>query len=148
MTLQFRNLNISPEAPVAEWPTEAVQTALERGDLDDWRRIGQELRRDPWGRIARRLEEVLSHSRPYGVAELMEGLLERARERAEAAERKEVADEVRQAVADSGLTSAEFAAAIGTSGSRLSTYMTGKVVPSSTLMVRIRRVADRYRSVA
>ncbi|MFD4431525.1 XRE family transcriptional regulator [Nocardia sp. NPDC058497] len=148
MTLQFRNLNISPEAPVAEWPTEAVQTALERGDLNDWRRIGQELRRDPWGRIARRLEEVLSHSRPYGVAELMEGLLERARERAEAAERKEVADEVRQAVTDSGLTSAEFAAAIGTSGSRLSTYMTGKVVPSSTLMVRIRRVSDRCRSVA
>ncbi|MFF5034571.1 helix-turn-helix domain-containing protein [Nocardia salmonicida] len=55
---------------------------------------------------------------------------------------------MRQAVADSGLTSAEFAVAIGTSGSRLSTYMTGKVVPSSTLMVRIRRVADRYRSVA
>ncbi|WP_165610279.1 hypothetical protein [Nocardia salmonicida] len=47
MTLQFRNLNISPEAPVAEWPTDAVQTALERGDLDDWRRMGQELRRDP-----------------------------------------------------------------------------------------------------
>lgn len=86
--------------------------------------------------------------RPCGVAELMEGLLERARERSEAVERNEVADEVRQAVADSGLTSAEFAVVIGTSGSRLSTYMTGKVVPSSTLLVRIRRVADRYRSVA
>ncbi|MEV0772031.1 hypothetical protein [Nocardia salmonicida] len=46
------------------------------------------------------------------MAELMEGLLERARERSEAVERKEVADEVRQAVADSGLTSAEFAVAI------------------------------------
>ncbi|WP_220139016.1 XRE family transcriptional regulator [Nocardia sp. GTS18] len=146
--VQFRNLNISPDAPVSEWPTEAVQTALERGDLRDRRRIGAELRRDPWGRIARRLEEVLSHSRPYGVAELMEGLLERARERAEADERREVADEVRRAVADSGLTSAEFAASVGTSGSRLSTYMSGKVVPSSTMMVRIRRVADRHRSVA
>ncbi|WP_067980312.1 helix-turn-helix domain-containing protein [Nocardia caishijiensis] len=148
MMVQFRNLNISPDAPVSEWPTEAVQTALERGDLRDWRRIGAELRRDPWGRIARRLEEVLSHSRPYGVAELMEGLLERARERAETEERREVADEVRRAVADSGLTSAEFAACVGTSGSRLSTYMSGKVVPSSTMMVRIRRVADRHRSVA
>ncbi|MDO3648156.1 helix-turn-helix domain-containing protein [Nocardia mangyaensis] len=73
---------------------------------------------------------------------------DRAREQAEAAERSQVAEEVRQAVADSGVTNAEFAASIGTSGSRLSTYLSGKVVPSSTLMVRIRRVAEHYRSVA
>ncbi|MFE3545661.1 helix-turn-helix domain-containing protein [Nocardia sp. NPDC059177] len=146
--LQFRNLNISPDAPVAQWPTEAVQTALERGDLDDWRRIGAELRRDPWGPIARRLEEVLSHSRPYGVAEIMEGLLERARAGAEAAERRHVAAEIRRAVSESGLTSTEFASSIGTSASRLSTYLNGKVVPSATLMLRIRQVAERSRAVA
>lgn len=28
MALQFRNLNISPDTPVAQWPTEAVQTEL------------------------------------------------------------------------------------------------------------------------
>ena len=71
--------------PFHLWPTEAVQTALERGDLADWHRITAEVRADPWGKTARQVEEVLSHSRPYGVAEAMEMVLSRARERAEAA---------------------------------------------------------------
>jgi hypothetical protein len=143
MSLTFRNLNISPDAPVDEWPTEAVQTAFERGDLDDWRRIAAQFRTDPWGRTARQAEEVLSHTRPYGVAELMTGLLDRARQRAEDAERAQVVAEIHHAVADSGLSKSEFAARIGTSGSRLSTYLNGKVTPSATLMVRIRAVATR-----
>jgi len=31
MTVKFRNLEISAEQPVAEWPGEAVQSAIERG---------------------------------------------------------------------------------------------------------------------
>jgi DNA-binding transcriptional regulator YiaG len=143
VVLAFRNLTITPDAPVSHWPTEAVQTALERGDLADWHRIVAEMRADPWGRTARQVEEVLSHSRPYGVAEAMETALARARERAEASERAAVAAEIREAVKRSGLSRAEFAARIGTSASRLSTYITGKVIPSATLMLRIRRAADR-----
>lgn len=86
---------------------------------------------------------MLSHSRPYGTAELIEGLLERARRDAAADEREEVAAEVRQIVARSGLGRAELAARIGTSASRLSTYLNGKVTPSAALMVRMRRLADR-----
>ncbi len=43
MALAFRNLTITPDAPVSEWPTEAVHTALERGDLADWHRIVTEI---------------------------------------------------------------------------------------------------------
>ena len=143
MPLAFRNLTITPGAPVAQWPTEAVQAAIERGDLRDWRRVGAELRRDPWGRTARQVEEVLSHSRPYGAAELFEELLEHARRRAEADEREAVAAQVRRAVARSGLSKAQFATRIGTSASRLSTYLSGKVTPSAALMVRMRRLAER-----
>jgi DNA-binding transcriptional regulator YiaG len=141
MALAFRNLTVTPDAPVPDWPTEAVQAALERGDLADWHRIVTEIRADPWGRTARQVEEVLSHSRPYGVAEAMESVLSRARDRAEAAERAEMAADVRQAIARSGLSRAEFASRIGTSASRLSTYASGKVTPSATLMLRIRRLA-------
>jgi DNA-binding transcriptional regulator YiaG len=140
VALAFRNLTLTPDAPVAQWPGEAVRAALERGDLRDWRRIGAELRRDPWGRTARQVEEVLSHSRPYGASELMEGLLKQARDRAAADEREAVAAEVRDAVAGSGLSKAQFAARIGTSPSRLSTYLNGKVTPSAALMVRMRRL--------
>jgi len=141
MPLTFRNLRVSPDAPVSSWPTEAVQTALERGDLDHWRRMAAELRRDPWGRFARQLEEVLTHARPYGIAAAMEVVLDRARQRAEAEERDDVAAEVRAAIARSGLTRSAFASRIGTSASRLSTYATGSVTPSAALMVRMRRVA-------
>jgi DNA-binding transcriptional regulator YiaG len=140
MPLAFRNVTANPSDPVTVWPTEAVQAALERGDLKHWRRLTAEINRRPWGRTARQVEEVLSHSRPYGVAELMESVIGRARTRAEDEGRRTVAAEIRQAIADSGLTRAEFAARIGTSASRLSTYATGKVTPSATLMLRIRRL--------
>jgi len=143
MALAFRNLTITPDAPVSQWPTEAVQTALERGDLADWHRIVVEIGADPWGKTARQVEEVLGYSRPYGVAEAMETVLCRARERAEATERAAVAAEIREAIKGSGLSRAEFASRIGTSASRLSTYASGKVTPSATLMLRIRQVAGR-----
>lgn len=145
MSLAFRNLRVSPTDPVAEWPTEGIQAALERGDLDHWRRIANEIRADPWGRTARQTEEVLRHTRPYGVAELLESVIARARERTEAAERAAVAAEITDAIARSGLNQAEFAANVGTSASRLSTYASGKVTPSATFLVRIRR---RYGRVA
>jgi transcriptional regulator with XRE-family HTH domain len=65
----------------------------------------------------------------------------RARELAADSERADVASEVRGLVARSGLSKQDFAERIGTSRPRLSTYMSGKVVPSATLMVRMRRVA-------
>lgn len=143
MVLAFRNLTITPDTPVSAWPTEAVQIALERGDLDDWRRIVAEIKRDPWGRTARQVEEVLGYSHPYGIAEAMAIALARIRADVEAGERAEVAAEIRGAIAASGLSRAEFASRIGTSASRLSTYATGKVAPSATLLLRIRRLAER-----
>jgi DNA-binding transcriptional regulator YiaG len=143
VALAFRNLTITPEAPVSKWPTEAVQIALERGDLSDWHRIVAAIRRDPWGKTARQVEEVLSYSRPYGVTEAMEAVLSRAREQAEARERAAVAVEIQDAVKRSGLSRADFASRIGTSASRLSTYTSGKVTPSAALMLRIRHAADR-----
>jgi DNA-binding transcriptional regulator YiaG len=141
-TLTFRNVDASPDDPVSQWPLEAVQTALERGGLSHWRRLARAARAQPWGPVARRLEEVLTYSRPYGVAEAIERAIARARADTETSEREEVAREVEQLVAASGLSRAEFAARIGTSPSRLSTYTTGKVTPSAALLVRMRRNAS------
>lgn len=143
MALAFRNLTITPDAPVPAWPNEAIQTALDRGDLGDWRRIAAEIKREPWGRTARQVEQVLSYSRPYGISEAMETVIARARARAEESERAEVAGEILRAIDRSGLSRSEFAARIGTSGSRLSTYVSGKVTPSAALLVRIRRLLQR-----
>jgi len=139
--LIFRNVGASPDDPVAQWPQEAIQAALERGSLSHWRRLARAIRAEPWGPVARRVEEVLTYSRPYGVAKAMERILARAREAAEASERGAVAAEVARLVDESGLTRSEFASRIGTSTSRLSTYATGKVTPSAALLVRMRSVA-------
>lgn len=142
MSLAFRNIDVDPDSDVASWPTEAIQTTIERGGLSDWRRLIAEVRRAPWGRTARQIEEVLTHTRPYGTAPLLEHAIERARADAQARERDAVAAEVRDLITASGLTRAAFAASIGTSASRLSTYATGRVVPSATLMVRMRATSQ------
>ena len=139
--LTFRNVDASPDDPVSEWPQEAIQAALERGGLSHWRRLAEAIRTEPWGPVARRIEEALTYSRPYGVANAMERVVARAREAAAAVERESVASEVAQLIDESRLTRAEFASRIGTSTSRLSTYATGKVTPSAALLVRMRRAA-------
>ncbi len=141
MTVAFRNLRVGPDRPVTEWPAEGVRAALERGDLREWRRLAKEIDADPWGRTARQVEEVLTNSRPYGVAELIEGVIAAARERAEREERAAVASELKALVAEAAVTQAEFASRIGTSASRLSSYVNGGVVPSAALMVRARNAA-------
>jgi DNA-binding transcriptional regulator YiaG len=142
-TLVFRNVDASPDDPVSGWPLEAVQAALERGSLRHWRRLAHEIQADPWGPVARRVEEVLTYSRPYGVANLMEKAIGDFREAAEKTEREAVATEVQELITQSGLTRGEFASRIGTSPSRLSTYATGKVTPSAALLIRMRRAASQ-----
>lgn len=139
--LAFRNVAVSPEEPVASWPLEAIEAALGRGGLSDWRRLADAIEADPWGGTARAVEEVLGYSRPYGVAEVLERVIAGARDRSEQAERGAVAAEIADLVERSGLSRNEFASRIGTSASRLSTYATGRVTPSAALLIRMRRVA-------
>jgi len=139
--LAFRNVESSPRDPVDSWPIEAIQTGLERGGLSDWRRLAAAVRAEPWGPVARAVEEVLAYSRPFGVADAMERVIARARQAAEEDERRAVADAVRSVIERSGMSRAEFASRVGTSASRLSTYATGKVVPSAALMLRMERVS-------
>jgi DNA-binding transcriptional regulator YiaG len=139
--LKFRNLVVSPDDPVETWPFEGILAAVERGTLPDWRRLADVIRADPWGPVARQVLEAVQLSRPYGTAELLEEVVGRARELALDSERVEVASEVKRLLSDSGLSQQGFADRIGTSRSRLSTYLSGKVLPSAALMVRMRRVA-------
>jgi DNA-binding transcriptional regulator YiaG len=140
--LKFRNITASPEDPVEVWPFEGVLAAVERGTLPDWRRLARAVEADPWGPVAQQVMEAIQISHPYGTTELLRGVVGRARKLAADAEREAVAAEVRRLVDESGLSQQDFAQRIGTSRSRLSTYMSGKVVPSAALLVRMRRVAE------
>jgi DNA-binding transcriptional regulator YiaG len=142
-SLKFRNISVSVDDPVESWPFEGILAAVERGTLPDWRRLAAACRADPWGLVAQQVLEAVEMSRPYGTRELLTTVIERARQEAADAEREQVAGEIRDLVARSGLSQQDFALRLGTSRPRLSTYMSGKVIPSATLMLRMRRVAAR-----
>lgn len=83
MTLKFRNIDAQVDDPVSTWPQEALLAALERGSLQDWRRIAAEIRREPSGVVAGAVEEILTYAQPYGVTPLMRRAISTARSRAE-----------------------------------------------------------------
>lgn len=133
MALQFRNLDITPDAPVDEWGVEGLLAAIDRGDLSHWQRIVRAIRRDPHGSVSVELDQALDLAEDSGVERLMRDALERAREGMEGIVRRNVDRYIRR----SGVRASEFARRIGTSPSRLSTYRTGKVVPSAVLLLRM-----------
>lgn len=142
--LAFRNVDASPDDPVETWPFEAVVAAVERGFLPDWRRLARAIAADPWGPVAQAVDDAIRLSHPYGTTELFDAVIARAHDDAADAERQEVAAEIGGLVAGSGLSRQAFATRIGTSASRLSTYLNGKVTPSAALMVRMRRVVPDF----
>ncbi len=140
--LQFRNVNAEPGDDVTTWPFEALVTAINRGLVPDWQPIFEEIRRAPWGKVARSVERYLDDSDRDGSTVLFQLAIDRAREIAEAAEKGNIAERVRDAIARSGLTSAQFASEVGTSASRPSTYATGSVTPSASMLIRIERTGE------
>jgi DNA-binding XRE family transcriptional regulator len=137
--LAFRNLDVSPDDPVEVWPHEAVYTALERGYLSDWRKIARAVEAKPYGKVASVLADVLEDADPQPSTELLGLVLSDARAAVDAEDRQLVAQQVRQYLADSGLTMTEFAHRVGTSRSRLSTWASGKVTPSAANLRRLAR---------
>jgi hypothetical protein len=140
--LQFRNVDATPDDDVRTWPFEALLTAVDRGLVADWQPVLAEIRRSPWGRVARRVERVLEVREHDGASALFRLAIDRARDDVERQDREEVAKRIRTALERSGMTSARFAAHVGTSASRLSTYCRGTVTPSAAMLLRIERLAE------
>lgn len=132
------------DRPVEFWPTSAIRSALDNDDLDVWQRIVAAIKRDPYGRTARQVEEVLETEQPYGVSAALTEVLEKAREHLEANERAEVSRHVRQLLERSGLGSPEFASRIGVPIEEFADFLDGAGTPSATLMIRMRRLSDRF----
>jgi hypothetical protein len=133
-----------PDQPVELWSTAAIRMALQGGDIDTWKRIAGALKRDPYGRTARQVEEVLGGTRPYGIAKALWEVLERARTHLEANERAEVARHVRVLMERTSLGQPEFASRIGVAPEELGAYIDGSASPSASLMIRMRRLSDRF----
>ncbi|BBZ65362.1 hypothetical protein MINS_07910 [Mycolicibacterium insubricum] len=134
--------------PVEFWSTAAIRAALEDGDISVWQRIVVAIKRDPFGRTSRQVEEILETradaGEPHGIAKAMREVLNRSRTHLETAERAEVARHVRVLLDRSGLSQREFASRIGTQSTVFADYLTGAVCPPASLMIRMRRLSDRF----
>ncbi|MCV6979613.1 helix-turn-helix transcriptional regulator [Mycolicibacterium pulveris] len=132
------------DRPVEFWPTAAIRAALETDDLAVWQRIVAAIKRDPFGRTARQVEEVLETARPYGLSKALTEVLSRTREHMEANERAEVARHIRALLEKSGLGQQEFASRIGVPNADFNAYLRGEVSPTASLMVRMSKLAERF----
>jgi DNA-binding transcriptional regulator YiaG len=141
MTVRFRNLDFDQDAPLDQWPMEAIETLIDRGSLSDWRRLAEAIRRNPWGPAARATETVIAWDEHYGVDALMSQVIRRAREDIALRGRCEYAAQIRSWRNQTGMTLRQFAAAAGTSASRLSDYEHAKVAPTTDVLGRLRYVA-------
>lgn len=135
---------IHDDRPVEFWPTSAIRSALETGDITVWQRIVVAIKRDPFGRTARQVEEVLEHAEPLGVSKALSEVLTRSRAHLEANERAEAARHVQMLLDRSGLSEQEFASRIGVPAADLAIYLDGKISPPASLMIRMRRLSDRF----
>lgn len=133
--------------PVQVWPTAAIRSALKDGDISIWKQIATALKRDPYGRTARQVEEVLEGARPYSISKALCEVLARARMQLDVSERSEVAHHVRLLIERSGLEQQEFACRVGVAADDLAAYLDAEVSPSASLMIRMRRLSDRFAKV-
>lgn len=115
-------------------------------DVRRWRALLTPALEHPWSLYVDHLEaDAAAHADPW-IARLVGGCVEALRELTADRERRAVAKAIRDAVALAGVTQKEFAALVGTSQSRFSTYINGQVVPSATMLLRIRQMSRYVRT--
>ncbi len=111
------------------------------GTARDWRAFYATIGMNPWRPYATEVQELAHEAGMPWLADAVATCTALYRERREEEERAMVAGQIRAAIGASGCTQREFAQHVGTSASRLSTYVTGRVTPSAAMMLRINRTA-------
>ena len=135
------------DRPVEFWPTAAIKSALDAGDIEVWQRIVVAIKRDPFGRTARQVEEVLGDAPAVelsGIARALAEVLVHARQHLESQERSEVAQHIQLLLDRSGLSRKEFASRVGVPSDDLALYLEARVSPPASLVIRMRRLSDRF----
>jgi len=141
MVRRFRNVAARPDDQVREWPAEAVESALDRGSLGDWRRLAAEVHRSPWGSVARTVMTVAGWGEHPGLDEVMQAVVATARKEVVGAGRAKWAGHIRSLRWSTGLSMRAFAALAGTSASRLSDYENARVAPTTDVLAKLEHTA-------
>lgn len=139
MPLRFRNLDVTPGDPVALWGFEGMLAAIDRGYSKDWRKLVCAVAADPSLRDT--FDEAAEAAESRSTVLLLKEMLAQV----ERAPSDIALDRLRDAFRGTRMTQGELAAELGTSRTRVNSYLTGRVTPSMDVLVAVERVADRYR---
>lgn len=143
MKVPFRNVEVDEAAPIETWPAGAIETLIDRGSLSDWRWLAAALSSNPWGPLARRVEEAVALDCHYGVDRTMEQILREARARSTLAGRRRYADRLRELRRSAGLSMRQLAELAGTSPARISDYENARVAPTTDVLARLEDILGR-----
>lgn len=139
--LLFEDIDPERDAPEPITSIDQLHDLVDRGSIVEWRHQLAAIAASPWGPYADRLLEIgRASDRPSTLAAIASAV-EQCQEWCRDRERDQVAREIRHLVAVSGSSQREFASRIGTSPSRLSTYVRGTVTPSAAMLLRIQRAS-------
>lgn len=131
-----------PDEPITT--LDQFRRVLKEGSIVEWRRhFVHTVLDNPWSPAADDVAAYADGLGEHGTA--ASRFLELYRRRFEDREREVVAREIKRMVRQSGISQRAFAQLIGTSPSRLSTYVNGGVTPSAAMLLRITRVARSLR---
>lgn len=140
VTLLAEGVDADAFLPVIRTAAE-LRGLVEGGSVLEWRHHLAMIAASPWSPYSRHLVALaIAIERPL-AGEVIERYTDLSRDRLKESEREQVAGEVRRLAHASGVSQAQFAQWIGTSASRLSTYVSGSVMPSASLMLRIARTS-------
>lgn len=144
LTLLLTGIDVNAgEAPDPILTVGGLEHTAQHDNAHTWRLHLARIAHDPWGPDSRPVLENSRHSSHPHIEATTAKIFERLRDRIEREERQTIANHVRELVHLSGLSQRAFAARIGTSASRMSTYVNGQVTPSATLLLRMTRVTAK-----
>ncbi|TQK71232.1 MULTISPECIES: helix-turn-helix domain-containing protein [unclassified Nocardioides] len=143
LLFQDLDVQVAPEDRVTVRAARADLVAFGRGgSVAAGRRGLGMLAASPWGPAAEELVEEADDADLEVVATLLGWCRSWRTDR----DRVLVGRQVQRLVAVSGVSQRRFAARIGTSPSRLSSYVGGSVTPSATMLLRIQRSARAFQA--
>ncbi|MCI1746899.1 MAG: helix-turn-helix domain-containing protein [Acidipropionibacterium sp.] len=142
MPLKFRNIDATPDSPVQEWGFEGMLAAIDRGYARDWRKLADAVVADPG------LRETFDEAKDAAQSRSTVAVLDLLLEHAERTASEEALDRLIDAYRGTRMTQAQLAARLGTSRTRLNSYLTGRVTPSMDTLVAIERIAAHVREPA
>ncbi len=142
MPLRFRNIDATPDDPVEAWGSEGMLAAIDRGYAADWRKLIAALVANP------DLRPAFDEAREAAESRATVALLDATLERAERSPSEAALARLRSAYRGTRMTQAELASRLGTSRSRLNSYLSGKVTPAMDVLIAIEQIAEHYRAPA